>query len=164
MIYTIYLHQSSGETQHVYQSESFEEISKLWEQEKKNDDYMAMDEELTLRQRTDEDSEDDEMIDCYPILNSQREDVEDEMDYIVYTEDGEHSSEIEKFNSLEEARVCFNQQVTEAKENPEDYFGMLPSDWNDENTPFIALETLDAEGVPYSEIEAWVPTHPNDSH
>ncbi|QNI75628.1 hypothetical protein [Synechococcus sp. MVIR-18-1] len=162
MIYTIYLHQSSGETQHVYQSESFEEISKLWEQEKAlDDDYTSMDEELTLRQRTDEDSE-DEMIDCYPILNSQREDVEDEMDYIVYSEDGEHFTELEKFNSLEEAKVFFNEQVVEAKKDVENYFGMLPTDWNDENTPFIALETLDGDGVPYSEIEVWVPTHPHD--
>jgi len=165
MIYTIYLHQSSGETQHVYQSESFEEISKLWEQEKAlDDDYTSMDEELTLRQRTDEDS-DAEMIDCYPILNSQRWGTDELMDYVVRYEDGgEHSTELKKFNSLEEAKLFFNEQVTEAKKDVETYFGMLPTDWNDENTPFIALETLDANGGSYSEVEAWVPTHPNDSH
>lgn len=164
MIYTIYLHQSSGETQHVYESESFEEISKWWEHEKSgtDDDYAWMDDELTLRQRKDEDDENGEMIDCYPILNSQRWGTDELMDYVVRYEDGEHSTELKKFNSLEEAKLFFNEQVTEAKKDVENYFGMLPTDWNDENTPFIALETLDANGGSYSEVEAWVPTHPHD--
>jgi len=71
MNYAIILHQSTGENQTVYTSNSIEEITKLWEQEKAlDDDYTEFDEELTLRQSSD--GINSEMIDCYLIKESQK--------------------------------------------------------------------------------------------
>ena len=73
MNYAIILHQSTGENQTVFTSDSLEEITKLWEQEKAlDDDYSEFDEELTLRKSTDEFEDDDEMIECYLIPESQK--------------------------------------------------------------------------------------------
>ncbi|MDA9638915.1 hypothetical protein N9S87_00350 [Synechococcus sp. AH-779-G23] len=162
MNYAIYLNQVGGDIQHIAESPSLEEITKLWEEWKTHDLFGWIDEDIILVHLSDNVDVDNELIGFYTILNSQREEV-DEMDYVVYTEDGEHYTELEKFNSLEEARVYFNEQVAEAKKDVEDYFGILKIDWNEENTPFIALETLGGEGVPLDdEIEVWKPTHPGD--
>ena len=73
MNYAIILHQSTGENQTVFTSDSLEEITKLWEQEKALDDeYSENDEELTLRKSTDEFEDDDVMIECYLIPESQK--------------------------------------------------------------------------------------------
>ena len=67
MYYTIQLHQSSGENQTEYQSESWEQIQKDWEYAKKNDDYSEMDEEITLRKST-KHWDDDDYNDVYDIF------------------------------------------------------------------------------------------------
>lgn len=91
------------------------------------------------------------------------------MNYILYSEDGEHSNEIDRFNSLEEGTKAFNAEVTKAKEDVETYFGMLPTDWNDENTPFIELsewivdEDDEDEGEYGESVLEWIPTHPHDA-
>ena len=72
MNYAIILHQSTGENQTVFTSDSLEEITKLWEQEKALDDeYSENDEELTLRQSSD--GINSEMIECYLIPESQKD-------------------------------------------------------------------------------------------
>ena len=66
-IYTIILAKTTGETQTQWTSESFEEIMKLWEEEKSEQDkFSKMDMELVLYK-------DDEVIDDYEIIDAQRE-------------------------------------------------------------------------------------------
>jgi hypothetical protein len=67
MTYTIYLYQSTGEVQNVYDSESKEEIMKLWKQEcSSQDEYTPLDIELVL-------DKDGETIDSYIIPESQKD-------------------------------------------------------------------------------------------
>lgn len=161
MLYRIELHQSTGETQNVFESDSLERIKKLWEQEKSlADEYTEFDDELTLRKSTDGFEDDNEMIDCYIIPNSQR--GVDEMSFVVRYETEDHDNEIKRFTTLKEATICFNEQVAKAKEDVEKYFGVSPIDWNNESTPFIALDSLDTEGLGYGEITAWVPIEIRD--
>jgi hypothetical protein len=156
MLYRIELHQSTGETQNVFESDSLEKIKKLWEQEKSlADEYTEFDDELTLRKSTDGFEDDNEMIDSYIIPNSQR--GVDEMSFVVRYEIEDHDNEIKRFTTLKEATICFNEQVAKAKEDVEKYFGVSPIDWNNESTPFIALDSLDTEGLGYGEITAWGP-------
>lgn len=65
-MFYIHLHQSSGEIQTVFTSESKDEITELWKQEcSVEDDYTDLDELLTL-------SDDDVVIDSYQIPESQQ--------------------------------------------------------------------------------------------
>ena len=65
-MFYIHLHQSSGEIQTVFDSESKEEILKLWKQEcEAEDEYTELDELLTL-------SDDDVVIEKYHIPESQQ--------------------------------------------------------------------------------------------
>ena len=85
------------------------------------------------------------------------------MNYILYYEDGEHSETLGNYTSLEEGTKAFNEQVAEAKKDVETYFGMQPTDWNDESTPFIELcewivdEEDEDEGALGDPILEWVP-------
>ena len=60
------------------------------------------------------------------------------MNYILYSEDGDHLTELGKFESLEEGTKAFDAEVAEAKKNVEDYFGMLKLGLNEIN-PIIEL-------------------------
>ena len=156
MFYKIELHQAGGDSQTEFTSESLEEITQHWEQLKGDDDAFDYgDEEITLRQSTDNWETNDEMIQCYPILNSQR--GVDEMNYMVRMEDETQEKVLGKFNALEEATASFNEHVAKAKENLEDYFGSRDG-WDIEEPPYIAIETLDSEGFPYAEKAAFVAT------
>ena len=65
-MFYIHLHQSSGEIQTVFSSESKEEITQLWKQEcSVDDEYTELDEKLTL-------SLNDDVIDSYQITESQQ--------------------------------------------------------------------------------------------
>ena len=65
--YTIILNKTTGETQTQWSSESHEEIMKLWEEEKaEQDKFSKIDMELVLYK-------DDEVIDDYEIIDAQRE-------------------------------------------------------------------------------------------
>ena len=65
--YTIILNKTTGETQTQWSSESYEEIMKLWEEEKNEQDkFSKTDMELVLYK-------DDEVIDDYEIIDAQRE-------------------------------------------------------------------------------------------
>ena len=67
MTYSILLYQTTGETQFVYEAETLEEITKLWEECKnEQDEYTSFDAELILYK-------DDEVIDSYNIPDNQRE-------------------------------------------------------------------------------------------
>ena len=66
-MFTIHLHQSTGEIQTVFDSESREEITQLWEQEcSAQNEYTPCDEFLTL-------SCNDVVFDSYLIPASQQE-------------------------------------------------------------------------------------------
>ena len=65
MMYTIHLHQETGEIQTVYSLESEEEINKVWEEEcNAQDVYTEIDELLTL-------SHNDTVIDWYHLTAGQ---------------------------------------------------------------------------------------------
>ncbi len=65
-MFYIHLYQSSGEIQTEFTSESYDEIMKLWEQEKnEQDEFTEFDELLTL-------SNEEEVIDSYEIPESQQ--------------------------------------------------------------------------------------------
>ena len=65
--YTIILNKTTGETQTQWSSESYEEIMKLWEEEKNEQDkFSKTDMELVIYK-------DDEVIDDYEIIDAQRE-------------------------------------------------------------------------------------------
>ena len=64
--YKILLHQQGGDVQNLGESTSLEAIQELWESAKQDDDYGWMDEEIVLYN-------DDEMIDCYTIPESQQD-------------------------------------------------------------------------------------------
>ena len=65
--YTIILNKTNGETQTQWSSEFHEEIMKLWEEEKtEQDKFSKIDMELVLYK-------DDEVIDDYEIVDAQRE-------------------------------------------------------------------------------------------
>ena len=65
-MFHIHLHQSSGEIQTVFTSESKEEITQLWKQEcEADDEYTFLDELLTL-------SLNDDVIESYQIPESQQ--------------------------------------------------------------------------------------------
>jgi hypothetical protein len=65
--YTIILNKITGETQTQWSSESHEEIMKLWEEEKNEQDkFSKIDMELVLYK-------DDKVIDDYEIIDAQRE-------------------------------------------------------------------------------------------
>ncbi|MDP7995711.1 MAG: hypothetical protein RAK21_12150 [Synechococcus sp. SP2 MAG] len=66
-IYRIILNQTTGESQTQWTSESIEEIMKLWEEEKNEQDkFSKIDMDLVLYK-------DDEVIDDYEIIDAQRE-------------------------------------------------------------------------------------------
>ncbi len=66
-IYTIILNKTTGETQTQWSSEAREEIMKLWEEEKNEQDkFSKIDMELVLY-------EDDKVLDDYEIIDAQRE-------------------------------------------------------------------------------------------
>ena len=65
--YSILLYQTTGEVQTQCSSESREEIMKLWEEEKNEQDkFSKIDMELVLYK-------DDEVVDEYEIIDAQRE-------------------------------------------------------------------------------------------
>lgn len=65
--YTIILNKTTGETQTQWSSEAHEEIMKLWEEEKNEQDkFSKIDMELVLY-------EDDKILDDYEIIDAQRE-------------------------------------------------------------------------------------------
>ena len=65
--HTIILNKTPVETQTQWSSESHEEIAKLWEEEKNEQDkFSKIDMELVLYK-------DDEVIDDYEIIDAQRE-------------------------------------------------------------------------------------------
>ena len=65
--YKIILNQTTGEAKTLWSSESLEEIMKLWEEEKaEQDKFSKIDMELVLYK-------DDEVIDDYEIIDAQRE-------------------------------------------------------------------------------------------
>ena len=65
--YTIILNKTTGETKTQWSSESREEIMKLWEEEKaEQDKFSKIDVELVLYK-------DDEVLDDYEIIDAQRE-------------------------------------------------------------------------------------------
>ena len=65
--YTIILNKPPGETQTQWSSESHEEIMKLWEEEKNEQDkFSKIDMELILYK-------DDKVLDDYEIIDAQRE-------------------------------------------------------------------------------------------
>ena len=65
--YKIILNKTTGETQTQWSSESHEEIMKLWEEEKNEQDkFSKIDMELILYKH-------DEVIDEYEIIDAQRE-------------------------------------------------------------------------------------------
>jgi hypothetical protein len=65
--YTIILNKTTGETQTQWSSESKEEIMKLWEEEKNEQDkFSKIDMELVLY-------ENDKILDDYEIIDAQRE-------------------------------------------------------------------------------------------
>ena len=65
--YTIILNKTTGEKQTQWSSESHEEIMKLWEEEKNEQDkFSKIDMELVLYK-------DDKVIDDYEIIDAQRE-------------------------------------------------------------------------------------------
>ena len=65
--YIIILNKTNGETQTQWSSESREEIMKLWEEEKaEQDKFSKIDMELVLYK-------DDEVLDDYEIIDAQRE-------------------------------------------------------------------------------------------
>ena len=65
--YRIILNQTTGEARTQWSSESHEEIMKLWEEEKNEQDkFSKIDMELVL-------CKDDEVIDDYEIIDAQRE-------------------------------------------------------------------------------------------
>ena len=65
--YRIILNQTTGESQTEYTSESYDEIMKLWEEEKSEQDkFSKIDMELVLYK-------DEEVIDDYEIIDAQRE-------------------------------------------------------------------------------------------
>ena len=65
--YKIILNQTTGESQAVHTSESYDEIMKCWEEEKNEQDkFSKIDMELVLYK-------DDEVIDDYEIIDAQRE-------------------------------------------------------------------------------------------
>ena len=65
--YRIILNQTTGESQTQWTSESLEEIMKLWEEEKNEQDkFSKIDMDLVLYK-------DDEVIDDYEIIDAQRE-------------------------------------------------------------------------------------------
>ena len=66
-IYRIILNQTTGKSQTEFTSGSHEEIMKLWDEEKNEQDkFSKIDMELVLY-------EDDEVIDDYEIIDAQRE-------------------------------------------------------------------------------------------
>ena len=66
-LYKIMLNKTTGETQMQWSSESHEEIMKLWEEEKDEQDKSSkLDMELVL-------CKDDEVLDEYEIIDAQRE-------------------------------------------------------------------------------------------
>ena len=65
--YRIILNQTTGESQTQWTSESLEEIMKLWDEEKNEQDkFSKIDMDLVLYK-------DDEVIDDYEIIDAQRE-------------------------------------------------------------------------------------------
>jgi hypothetical protein len=77
-IYKIYLYQSTGEVQTPYDSESKEEILKLWKQEcSVQDEYTPLDESLELCKVVEDSETDDEIssevIDSYIITEAQQD-------------------------------------------------------------------------------------------
>ena len=66
-LYKIMLNKTTGETQMQWSSESHEEIMKLWEEEKdEQDKFSKIDMELVL-------CKDDAVLDEYEIIDAQRE-------------------------------------------------------------------------------------------
>jgi hypothetical protein len=66
-IYRIILNQTTGESQIECTTESYDEIMKLWEEEKSEQDkFSKIDMELVLYK-------DEEVIDDYEIIDAQRE-------------------------------------------------------------------------------------------
>ena len=77
-IYGIYLYQSTGEVQDVYDRESKEEILELWKQEcSSQDEYTPLDESLELVKVVVDSETDEEIssetIDSYTITESQQD-------------------------------------------------------------------------------------------
>ena len=70
--YAIYLNQEGGDKQNLGESDSLEEITKMWDDWKKDDDYGLMDEDIILVKLSDNVDVDDELIDCYVIPKSQQ--------------------------------------------------------------------------------------------
>lgn len=65
--YQIYLYQTTGETQFVFDAETLEEITKLWEECKnEQDEYTSIDAELSLYKG-------EELLETYDIPDNQRE-------------------------------------------------------------------------------------------
>ena len=66
-IYTIILNKTTGDSENQWSSESHDEIMKLWEEERNEQDkFSKIDMELVLYK-------DDEVIDDYEIIDAQRE-------------------------------------------------------------------------------------------
>lgn len=65
-MYSILLYQTTGEIQTYWTSDSLEEIKRLWEESKaEQDEYTEVDEELVLYH-------DEEVLEDYQIVDSQR--------------------------------------------------------------------------------------------
>ncbi len=78
------------------------------------------------------------------------------MIFVVIQDDGDHSTELEEFTSLEEATKYFVNEVKTAKKDLEEYFGSSPSDWEEDCLPHIEVAKIsEEEGT--ETINCWVP-------
>ena len=77
--------------------------------------------------------------------------------YAFAINDGEHTDQLETFNSFEEAMKFYEEQEKEAEKDPEKYFGQSRSDWTDDFYPHIELREIDEEGIYVDDIESWSP-------
>ena len=78
------------------------------------------------------------------------------MMFVVIQDDGDHSTELEEFKSLEEATKYFVNEVKTAKKDLEEYFGSSPSYCEEDCLPHIEVTKISGEEGTET-INCWVP-------
>ena len=64
----------------------------------------------------------------------------------VYWDDGHHDNEVENFEAKEDAVKCFMSEVEKFKENPGQYTGQNPEEWNETDYyPTITVDYVDED-------------------
>lgn len=79
--------------------------------------------------------------------------------FTVAFDDGEHYNELETFDTIDDAKKVFVDEVNTFKEDPEDYACSSPDEWDDDFYPHFELKTwkLDGDDVDDETLNVWTP-------